>query len=356
MKHFSFWLILLFLVVLRLVLFYAAKPRYPDGTKLKIAGRVVSEPLTYEYSQRVYLKGFKFYLPTYPEVNYGDILTVEGVVTGKELENIKNVQLSESKNIFFSLRKKLINFYERSLPNPHSALIQGVTIGSKKNITSSFYEILKNTGTLHVVVASGMNVTLVAGFLMETLVMFLKRKKAIVVALIGVWFYAVFSGFDAPIIRAAIMGSVGYTAQQLGKVYFAWRGLVFSAIAMLLINPSWIFDLGFILSFMATASLMLFEKRVEKFLSFVPKVLRQDLSTSLSAQVAVAPILFVSFGQFNLFSPIINALVLWTIAPITIIGMIAGFLGFLFEPIARLVLYLAYPLTSWFVFVVQTLG
>ena len=249
-----------------------------------------------------------------------------------------------------------MDFYQRSLPSTHSALVAGVTIGSKASIPTEFWEKLKMSGTVHVVVASGMNVTLVAGFLMGILIFFIPRRRAIPLALIGIWSYAILSGFDAPIIRAAVMGSIAFTAQEIGRLYLAWRALVLSALAMLFIKPEWIIDLGFILSFVATASLMLFEARIRKFLRRVPSIIRQDLSTTLAAQIGVAPILFASFGQFNILSPLVNALILWTIPPITIIGMIGGMLGLIFEPAGRLVLLLSYPMTSWFIFVVKHAG
>ncbi|MBU0768403.1 MAG: ComEC/Rec2 family competence protein, partial [Proteobacteria bacterium] len=66
----------------------------------------------------------------------------------------------------FGYFEKLLEFYKNAFPSPHSSLVAGVVIGSKEGISGNFWESLKNSGTLHVVVASGMNVTLVAGFLM----------------------------------------------------------------------------------------------------------------------------------------------------------------------------------------------
>jgi hypothetical protein len=69
---------------------------------------------------------------------------------------------------------------------------------------------------------------------------------------------------------------------------------------------------------------MLFEKRLRKALKFTPEVLKEGLSTSFAAQIGVAPILFVTFGQFNILFPLINALVLWTIPYIMILGSVGG--------------------------------
>ncbi|OGM54527.1 hypothetical protein A3F62_03250 [Candidatus Woesebacteria bacterium RIFCSPHIGHO2_12_FULL_44_11] len=250
------------------------------------------------------------------------------------------------------MKERILDFYRMTLPSPHADLIAGMVLGAKSSLSKAFWEALKTTGTAHVVVASGMNVTLVAGFLLNFLISIVSRKIAVILTIVGIWIYVVLVGFEAPIIRAAIIGTVAFSAQGLGKMYSAWRALILSALVMLVYQPAWITDLSFILSFVATASLMLFEVKIRRLIYFVPGLFREGLSTSLSAQIGVAPILYIAFGQFNIFSPLINAAVLWTVAPITIIGFISGFVGLVVPFVGKLVLYLAYPLTSWFIWVV----
>lgn len=314
--------------------------------------KVTTEPIRYDNSQYIRLSGFSFYLPSYPEVAYGDDLIVEGVVKGKRLEKVKLVKLEVSSGMLFRLRNNLLEMYERSLPNPHSALVAGVTIGSKANIQSEFWNRLKKTGTAHVVVASGMNVTLVAGFLFSVFVVFFPRKRAIFFASLGIWLYAFMAGFEAPIVRAAIMGTLTFLAQEVGRLNFALRSLFITGLMMVIFRPIWISDLGFWLSFSATLSIIIFNPKIEKVLKFIKiDFLRKDLATTLAAQIGVAPIIYASFGQFNILSPLINAAVLWTIPLITVIGMVGGLLGLVFVPLGRIVLWLSYPLTSWFIFV-----
>jgi competence protein ComEC len=355
MRYF-FWLFLIFLLVTRFYFFFTGRPTFPDGTKIRITDRVLTEPIRYSKSQYLKLSGFKFYLPCHPEVFYGDRIVVEGVVEKDRLKQVILIAVEEGGVVLYDLRKKLVAFYKHSLPIPHSSLISGVAIGSKEDIPTDFWEALKRTGTAHVVVASGMNVTLISRFLIGILVLFLARRRAILFALVGIWTYSLISGFDAPIVRAAIMGSLAFTAQELGRLSDAWRVLIISAIIMLLVKPEWIGDLGFILSFVATASLVMFNDGVERMISFVPEIIREDLSTALAAQIGVAPILLFSFGQFNLLSPLINAAVLWTIVPITIIGVVGGIVGLIFEPFGKLLLLLSFPLTSWFIGVVNLFG
>ena len=343
------WVLVLFILVIRFYFFFNGNPNYPDGTKIKIRGTVTSEPLRYPTSQRITLGGYAFFLKAYPEVGYRDNVVVTGRVEGNNLKDACLVSVSPQEGLLFKFRNKVITFYQRNLPRNHAALVSGMTLGSKKDIGTDFWMQLKNSGTAHVIVASGMNVTLVASFLMSFLVLILPRRRAIPLAFIGIWSYALISGFDAPIVRAAIMGSVAFSAQELGKVYSALRALIISGVALLLVNPSWLNDLGFILSFVATLSLIIFVPRLEKLLKFLPKIIREDLVTTLSAQIGVTPILYFYFGQFNILSPLINVLVLWTVVPITIIGMVSGIIGTIFEPIGRLLLLLTYPLTGWFI-------
>jgi len=326
-----------------------------EGKSLSLSGRVTSEPVVYDNSQSINLHGFFINLPRYPEIGYGDFLVVEGLFKEGKIENVLLVSHNRSQGLLYRFRDRLIKFYKRALPEPHASLVAGVVMGSKKGMPDGFWKDLKATGTLHVVVASGMNVTLVAGFLMEALVQVMNRRRAVVASVIGIWLYALLSGFEAPIVRASIMGSIAFSAQKLGRVYDAWRGLIVSIILMLLIKPLYIADLGFQLSVLATASLMKFEPLFNRLLHFVPHIFREGLSTSLAAQVGVGPLLFITFGAINMFSPLINALILWTIPYITIIGMMAGILSLVSSALAELVLSLVYPLTYVFIKVVQGL-
>lgn len=344
--RFFFWFFLIFLVVIR---FITTRPTYREGQRIRITTTVLSEPFK--------VAGLKILLPPYPEINYGDKVVIEGEVGEGKLKKAKLIKIEKSTGLFPNLRKNLVDFYQKVLPEPHSSLVGGITLGAKSSLPDDFWNSLKKTGTAHVVVASGMNVTMVTGFLVSFLSLILPRKRGVPLAIVGILAYVLLSGFDAPIIRAAVMGSLTFVAQEIGRVISASRILAFSALIMLIIWPDWIDDIGFILSFTATGSLLLFEKRIEKSLSakfgFLPKFIKSDLGTTLSAQIGVAPILFVTFGQFNILSPIINALVLWTVPFIMIIGASAGIVGLAVPSLGKLVLYLTYPLTSWFIGIVK---
>jgi len=347
---------IVFFVIITILIFaryLSQKPKYNDGDRVMITTTLSNEPRRYSNAQAIIISGLKIYLPSYPEINYGDRLVVTGIVEGNKLSDAQVKEIKPVKNNLFRARKKIIDGFMRFLPEPHSSLLAGIVLGSKQALPADFDVALKKTGTMHVVVASGMNISLVANFLITSLVHFVSRKKALLFALIGIWLYSAVAGFEPPVIRAAVMGSMAFLAQATGRLYYAIHTLFISASLMLLVNPLWLIDIGFILSFVATLSLLIFEKPIRARLSSVPKIIREDLSTSLAAQIGVGPVIFAAFGQFNPLSPLVNALVLWTIPPVTVIGMIGGIMILYIPLIGNLIVLLSYPFTTYFISVVK---
>ncbi len=350
MKNLLFWGFLLSVVAVRIV---SDRPDLPEGKTVKITGTVSQEPVVYSYYQKINLNGVKIFLEKYPEVSYGDKISVIGEITNGELNKPKLNFLDRKVLPFSTVRQKIISFFQQSFPEPHASLIAGTVLGSRGVSTGSFWEEIKKVGVAHVVVASGMNVTLVSGFLLSLLLLFVSRRKAVILAAVSIWGYVLLSGFDAPLVRAAIMGSTVFLGQFLGRVVSTLRILLITSLIMLIIFPQWIIDLGFILSFVATFSLILFQPKVQRYFSFLPGFLKEGLVTSTAAQIGVAPIIFVTFGRFSLLSPLVNALVLWTVGPMMVIGMLSGLLGLVWPALGKILLYLSYPLTAWFTGIVR---
>lgn len=337
------WLVILALIVVR---YFFVKPEYRDGDKVRITSVIYSDPVKYEKSQYIKLHGLQIYLPLFPQIYYGDRVVIEGDINGNKLDNAILIENTGSSGLTSSFRNSILYFYERNIPQPESGLLAGIVLGSKGALTNEFYENTKLVGVTHVVVASGTNISFIVSFCMNSLVLIVNRRKAIYFVILSIILYLFMSGFQAPLIRASIMSSVLLLSQNVGRVINTWRIFFLTAIGMLIVNPYWILDMGFILSFAATASLLLFEKRISQKFERLPKFLKEGFSTSLAAQIGVFPILIVIFRQFNILSVLVNGLVLWTVPFIMISGAVAG----IFQ--SKLILYISYPFLKWFTFMV----
>lgn len=301
--------------------------------------------------QKFSLVGIEIKTWKYPEYHYGDKLKVMGIVKENSLEfpEIREKETEKDKGILFwihNLRTRIEKTYRKTLPEPQASLLAGIVLGSKSGIPKDFYESLRQTGTLHVVVASGMNVSILAGTLVSFLLLFISRRKAVILSFILIWFYVVLAGAEAPVIRAGIMGTLAFLAQGLGREEDAWRGLGLAAVILLFLNPQNLFDLGFQLSFAATFGILFFGPVFSRLFSRLPKQIRSDISQTLGAQIVTLPIIILNFGYYSIFSPLVNLLVVPTLPWIMRLGLLVAVGGQIFA-------WLTLPFLTYFVWIVK---
>lgn len=368
-KLFFFFLFLLVILALRFVQSSLNVSNYSNGEKVSFETTLMSQPKIFGRYQRFFVespKGVKIFTTAfrYPEFHYGQTLIISGTVQLKVLGNKKPInsmflpQIEASKkpsnsviSAVGSFREKIVAIFQNSLPPTSSSLLLGIVFGIKEGMPKVFMENLRISGVLHVIAASGMNVTMVAAFLSGILAVFFSRRIAIIASIIGIGFYALMSGLEPSIIRASIMGTLVFTAQILGKQALSFYSLLLTGYLMLFFSPGLVLDIGFQLSFTSTLGLLyirpLFQtKRLKKIIKM--SIIGEDMTTSFAAQAATLPILFANFGSYSLLSIAVNGLVLWTVPFLMMFGAAGAILGMVFEPIARPFLYLALPFLLYF--------
>ena len=324
--------------------------------EIHLEGSVTDQPK--QRGQSIYFdfQGYTIRTSIYPKISYGDILEINGEADEEGFVSFPMIEkIAESSNFLTGLssfRGRIEERINKFLPEPQASLLTGVLLGVDKGLPEDFEEALRQTGTIHVVVVSGYNIMIVGGFFL-LLAGFIKRKYAITLSISAIVIYTLLTGAQAPTIRAAIMGGLAFSATLLGRQNLPFYTLLMAAFIMLIINPSTLSDIGFQLSFLATAGIILFRDVLFDFLKRIPSPLGEDLTTTLSAQALVIPIIFFHFGQVSLISPLVNALVLWTIPLATVLGFAIVLFSFIFEPIGQLIAWVAWVPLSIFVWVVQ---
>jgi len=120
-----------------------------------------------------------------------------------------------------------------------------------------------------------------------------------------------------------------------------------------------LFDVGFQLSFLATLGIVFVKPLLDEMVGKLGKYGEfgsETVNTTLAAQVGTIPILFGTFGQVGLLSLLVNALVLWMVPVVMIIGSVAALVGLLFPWLGQLLVYPALPFLLFFEFVVSFFG
>lgn len=368
----------LFLFLIFLFRFFTYHPAntYREGQAVNLVAVLSSQPQISVQSQRFEVERVTIITKRYPGYNYGDKLEISGILeldqrsvstlpTGL-LENkgiglklyfpeIKLLKPDQGNMIVGKIslwRQKLIAIYQEFLPEPASSLALGMILGFKAPMSPSFQESLRNVGLTHVVVASGLNITLFAGFLGSFFTLFFRRQLTLPLIFFGISFYALLAGFEPPVIRAALMGGLTLLGQTFGKQSLAVLTLTFVGLAMLIFDPILIFDLGFQLSFLATVGLVLVgpilkQIHILKSISRFP-LLGESFLTTLGAQLAVLPLILSSFGYYSFLSLLANTLVLWTVPWVMGFGGLVGALGLIFKPLGQITAFIIYPFLFYF--------
>ncbi len=368
--------ILLLIVFLRVV-FYGNHSRLSDGEEISFTTRLVTTPKEKNHTQQFSIKapnGESILVRTtkYPRYLYGQKLQVTGTVDHSVLDNGKviaimsfpQIQLvqNDTNLLFLSatwIRERIRETFSASLPPTASSLLLGIVLG-QKSLPDELVDDLQTTGLMHVVAASGMNVALVAGFLMTVLNHYLNRSIAIKLSILGIGFYTIIAGLEPSILRASIMAVITFSAYLLGRQNTAFVTLFVTASLMLLLKPDLIEDIGFQLSFAATAGMIFLRPhltistREEKGSSkSLPFLIQDDLAATIAAQLATVPLLLVYFHNYGLLSIVVNVLVLWTIPPLMIIGGVSSLLGIVLPPIGSFVALVGLPFLFYFETVVR---
>lgn len=247
--------------------------------------------------------------------------------------------------IFKEQRMFLTEQVKKNLPSPQAELLSGIVLGVKQDLPYELKFALRDTSTLHIVVASGQNLTILAGLIMH-MAGLIKRKNAIILTFLTIVVYTLLTGAQIPILRAALMFGLASLAQVFGRQNDGLRVLIMVTGLFLLINPRWILDLSFQLSFLASFGVIGIAPVLEKSLHFLPNIIKENLAVTLGAQLMVTPVIASNFHQFSLVSLFANVLVLW------IIPYIMG-LGFVFLFLGQILSVPLYVMLTYFIYIVQ---
>ncbi|TAN57691.1 ComEC family competence protein [Patescibacteria group bacterium] len=335
-----------------------------NGQKILLQGIVVGEPEMKKASIRYAIREItadnhdlrgRLLITSrfYPEYHYGDLLEIEcklkkpepfeGFEYDKYLSRYgiystcsfpKIALLEQNKGsavraMLLDFKKYFTSRLEKIFPAAPAALAAGLLTGERSGIPEELKDKFSTTGLSHILAVSGFNITIIgwAIYWVSARAPFMNRKRAFWLSLGIIFCFVLIAGFEASIIRAAIMGSLVLIAEQAGRRRSGLNLLLIAAAVMLLINPKlfWL-DIGFQLSFLATFGLLEVSPRIEKYFLWMPETLelRKTFAATISAQIMTLPIIASSFGIVSLIAPLTNIIVLPLIPYIMLFVLIAG--------------------------------
>lgn len=241
---------------------------------------------------------------------------------------------SSIKGWLASLRNQLLAVIHSHVPDPHAALTGGVLLGAEDALGDKLQKAFRDTGLIHIVVLSGYNVTIVA-VAIGAVLLFLGIPVAVAsfVAGLGIAAFALLVGLTPTVVRASIMAIIALIGRVFSRQYAASRGLALAAFIMVAVNPHiLLFDPSFQLSAVATAGLIGFGDTVSDWLTTIPETfgLREAATATISAQIAVLPLLAFYTGSVSIVSLLANLLVLPVVPLLMAAGVLTAVVGWLY--------------------------
>lgn len=326
-----------------------------DFGRLLVVKRIYPE---LKYGDRLEIRGEILKPTPYGDFNAPKHLAKEGVYSEMvfpEIEKISYEPPNKILSILFGFKETFENNIKQIFPEPHASLANGMLLGEEGVLPKDLLDAFRKTGTIHILVLSGYNITIVAIFLMAILG-FLPEILAWVGAVFGIIFFTLMTGAEPAAVRASVMAIIGLFALRSGRLKATILTLLWAAFFMVLWNPMYLrFDRGFQLSFMATLGLILFASRFEKIFWFLPKFLgvRESASASFAAQLFVIPML-LSWGNFvSLWSPFVNVLVVGAVPAIMFFSFLGGVAAFLSQSIGAALAAASFALISYQIYIVN---
>ena len=318
---------------------------YSYGNKLRITGylqqpRPMSNPGGFDYQR--YLRSLG--------------ITAISYVDESEVTHLSGQEGWLIKGIGISVKNALVDITNRCLDKNQAGLLSGMLIGYKDGLDDNAFNAFSTAGLTHIMVASGMNVAFI---IIPLLYLFKKmrvpHKMSLVLTIAVLIFFIFAAGFSASVVRAVIMGIIILIGKMIYRDTDVFTSLSASAIILLIVNPYYLNDVGFQLSFGATLSIVLFYKKIKQKISFkyCPEIVSDTLAATISAQLGVVPITLYYFNNFSTVAVISNLLVVPLVQMITIIGFIMVFAAIVSIDLAIIIGYINNSLLSFILYIVE---
>ena len=226
---------------------------------------------------------------------------------------------SDPRRVLHTVQKALTDRIDDQADELSAGLIKGFLLGDKSGLDTEFKRDFKTMGLSHTLAVSGLHLSILVAFWTALLLKLrVPLKVRAVLLVLFTWIFAALCAFSLSVVRSAIMLSMLMLSKLVSADNDSKTSLLLSGGLIVLLSPYSIFDVGFLLSFFSTFGILsvmpLLRKKKEDSktkMMAVKKALRAlvySIAVTLSAQIAVLPVMYHSFGSVSVLSPLFNLL------------------------------------------------
>ena len=210
-----------------------------------------------------------------------------------------------AKQFINASRSKILSILRNNIKGEKElGLAEALLIGYKDDLDKTLVQSYSNTGVVHVIAISGLHLGLIYWLLTWFFKPLQKRKVKWlrpILILAGLWLFSLLAGAQPSVLRSAVMFTCIVLGDSVERKSSIYNSLALSALLLLCINPYWLWDVGFQLSYAAVLSIVIFMQPIYHWFYIKNKTL--DLiwkmnAVTLAAQVLTIPVGIYHFHQF----------------------------------------------------------
>ncbi|MCX6013059.1 MAG: ComEC/Rec2 family competence protein [Chloroflexi bacterium] len=350
-----------------------------DGTVLIYAGKYpdsipAGDFPYYRYGDVMEMKGTLQKPPGFDDFDYAAYLSRKGVYSISYYPGLKLIDSNSGSNFLaaiYRVRTKIYSSLSTILHEPECSLCQAILLGTRGKMSDNLTTTFVNSGTMHLIAISGVNITIIAG-LFSALGIFIfgkQRRIYLLIPLIVIWLYTIIAGMPASAVRAAVMGSIFLFAESTGRQNSGLIALSITVMIMVGIQPNILWDAGFQLSALAMAGLILLSPVISvlfnKLLDGIFKIKNpvqsgsfrsfviNNISVTLGAVVATLPAIAYYFHTISLVTIPATIIAMPVLPSIIIIGSLTGITGIAAPAVAQVFGWVTWLLLRYMILVTQ---
>lgn len=277
-------------------------------TKIQITG---TEPLIINYSeekefklgQKIKAQG-EFKIPkentTWNLFNYRKYLLSLNI---KYIFNADKITILNKKiSLPYQIKNKIISYINTFKSSSH---LHAFILGNDDYLDETTKNSYQKNGITHLLAISGMNITLISAIILKIVNFFIKNKTiSYLIVFLSLVFFLFLTGLVPSILRAICLFIILTINKQLNLKIKTIYLLILLFSLFLFVNPYYLYNLGFLLSFIISFYLIIFSKLISKSQSF----LKELFTINIIAFLASTPLLIKNFFEINILSPVINCL------------------------------------------------
>lgn len=259
--------------------------------------------------------------------------------------------------VIVSIRESISSQIKNLLPEKEATFLLGLLVGDKAvNIDRKMQDDFRKVGLSHVLVVSGMHISMLVGIITALLCAIRINRPAQLAIICGcLAFFTLLCGASASILRAVFMAGIVLIAGNFKREVNFIEALSFSAFILLLISPANLFNVGFQLSLAATLGVGGLAPYLNQHINLrAPAEIKQLMTVSIAPYVLTLPIILYTFNQVSIVAVTVNMLVLPWVNLIVIGGLLTLFAAFIFKPAALLAALLLRGLIGILLYLVES--